>query len=177
MYVKSGSGSLPTGITLLTTPATLDAVRLLVPYTVVAYAGASSTNTFEYRITTSDHLDFGKTYIRAGFYTDSTLGTQLAYLVPATLIGSPNAFFANGQTRSIPALANQFLSYWNGEFTKNKNVGNKIGTIMGYSISQADDSITFKASSTTFGELGEYDIQYYYPTAYYKVYFRIPYST
>lgn len=179
IYVLPGwsPGILPTGITLLSSAPPLDTVKALVPYTIISSAGslAAPANMFEYRITTSDKLDFGKTYIRAGFYTDSAaLGTQLAYLVPANPLDSPNAFFA--QARDYTALTNQFLSYWNRAFTKNKNVGNKIGTITGYSISRADDSITFKATSATFGELGPDDIQYYYPVAFYKVYFRIPYS-
>ena len=179
MYVLGSwsLGTLPAGITLLSAAPPLNTVKALVPYTIIASAGslAAPTNMFEYRITTSDKLDFGKTYIRAGFYTDSVLGSpQLAYLVPANPLDSPNAFFA--QARDYTALTNQFLSYWNTTFTKNKNVGNKIGTITGYSISRADDSITFKATSATFGELGPDDIQYYYPVTFYKVYFRIPYN-
>ena len=179
MYVLGSwsLGTLPAGITLLSAAPPLNTVKALVPYTIIATAGslAAPTNMFEYRITTSDKLDFGKTYIRAGFYTDSVLGSpQLAYLVPANPLDSPNAFFA--QARDYAALTNQFLSYWNKVFTKNKNVGNKIGIITGYSISRADDSIIFKATSATFGELGPYDIQYYYPVTFYKVYFRIPYN-
>ena len=188
MFIKSGSslGSLPSGLTNIwssSTPPSLSIVQGLVPYTIVSYAGVSTSpaNTFEYRITTSDKLDFNKTFIRAGFYTDSRLGTQLAYLVQATPVGSPNAFFAQGHTRNIPALANQFMSYWNKAFIDNKNIGTKIGTITGYSISTVEDSITFQATAATFGgldtELKEYDIQKYYSNAVFKVFFRIPYSS
>jgi hypothetical protein len=180
MYVKTGwsPGNLPAQITLLSSAPSLDVVRSLVPYTIISAAGSltSPANMFEYRITTSDKLDFGRTYIRAGFYTDSVLGsTQLAYLVPATPINSPNAFFA--ENRNIASLTNQFITYWNKAFTDNKNIGNKIGTITGYYISRANDSIIFRATSATFGELGSDDIQYYYPNTYYVVYFRNPYNT
>jgi hypothetical protein len=179
MYVLGSwsPGTLPAGITLLSLAPPLERVKELVPYTIVSSAGSLGTpaNMFEYRISTSDKLEFGKIYIRAGFYTDSVLGSsQLAYLVPANPLDSPNAFFA--PARDYTVLANQFLSYWNRAFIDNKMIGNKIGTITGYSVSRADDSITFKASSATFGELGPDDVQYYYPETYYKVYFRIPYN-
>ena len=176
MLVPSGwsRGSLPPGITLLTSAPSVSTVQALVPYTVVSSAGSLSTTIFEYRITTENTLDFGQTFLCASFYTETDGSTQLAYLVPADTATSPNAFLATSQ--NFVALANQFRSYWNGVFVKNKNVGNKIGTIAGYTINRADDSITFVADSATFGPLGKYDVQKYYSAALYKVFFRIPYT-
>lgn len=176
MLVPSGwsRGNLPAGITLLTSAPSVSTVQALVPYTVVSSAGAVGNNLFEYRITTENTLDFGQTFLCAGFYSETDGSTQLAYLVPADPATSPNAFLATSQ--NFVALANQFRSYWNGVFVKNKNVGNKIGTIAGYTINRADDSITFVADSATFGPLGKYDVQKYYSVALYKVFFRNPYT-
>ena len=180
MLVPSGgwaTGTIPNGIALLAAAPPVSTVQALVPYTIVSSAGATTApaNTFEYRITTENTLEFGETFIRAGFYTETDGSTQLAYLVPADIATSPNAFLATSQ--NFVALANQFRTYWNGEFVKNKMVGNKIGTIAGYYMNRAEDSITFVANSATFGPLGKYDVQKYYSAALYKVFFRTPYAT
>jgi len=171
------AGTIPSGITLLAVAPSVSIVQALVPYTIVSSAGQATApaNTFEYRITTENTLEFGDTFIRAGFYAETDGSTQLAYLVPADPATSPNAFLATSQ--NFVALANQFRTYWNGEFVKNKMVGNKIGTITGYYFNRAEDSITFVANSATFGPLGKYDVQKYYAAALYKVFFRTPYAT
>ena len=177
MLVPSGwsRGNLPAGITLLTSAPPVPTVQALIPYTVVSSAGSLSTTIFEYRITTENTLEFGQTFLCAAFYTETDGSTQLAYLVPADPATSPNAFFATNQ--NVVALANQFRSYWNGVFVKNRMIGNKIGTIAGYTIDRADDSITFVAESATFGPLGKYDVQNHYSAARYKVLFRNPYAS
>jgi hypothetical protein len=176
MLVPSGwsRGNLPAGITLLTSAPPVSTVQSLVPYTVVSSAGSPSSGLFEYRITTENTLEFGQTFLCASFYTETDGSTQLAYLVPAEPATSPNAFFATNQ--NVVALANQFKTYWNGVFAKNRMMGNKIGTITGYNIDRADDSITFVAQSATFGRLGKYDVQNHYSAARYKVLFRNPYA-
>ena len=175
MLVPSGwaAGTLPPGITLIEVPPPPSTVGGLVPYTIVSFAGASQNNLFEYRITTENTLDFNETFIRAGFYKESDDSIQLAYLVPADTASSPNAFLRTNP--NFAALAVQFKEYWNNVFANNKT-GNKIGTIAGYYTNMAEDSITFVADSATFGPLGKYDIEKYYSTALYKVFFRIPYQ-
>ena len=184
-------GTAPTGLTLLTATPSIAAatVQALLPYTIVpispgstVYSTAVGTNSFEYRISVKDTLAFGDTFIRAQFYGTSA-APQLASLVTADPTTSPNAFFAQvsgsspvQQDTLATTLANTFITYWNGIFTKNNNVGNKIGSITGYYINRATDSIIFQATSAMFGPLGKYDIQYYYPTAYYTANFRKRYS-
>ena len=169
-------------LTAVTGTVSIAAAQPLLPYTIVGTGTMISTGVYEYRITTEDTLPFSSTYIQATFYMNGTPGVlQLAKLVPATPATSQNTFFYLTQTTSAadtlaPTLAAKFIEYWNGLFTNNKSVGNKIGTISGYYIDRLTDTIVFRATSATFGSIGTFDVRKYYGTAYYTVGFRTRFS-
>jgi hypothetical protein len=98
---------------------------------------------------------------------------QLSVLRPATPAESPNSFLNSG-TVDFVRLATQFLQFWNGKFAAAGNVGNKIGTITGYTTNVTSDSIIFFATSSDYGPIvGGYDVINYYSNATYEVTFRV----
>ena len=161
-----------------TSTVALAALADLLPFnTIYATTTITANSVYEYRITNSDKMPFGSTYVHAEFYQGTVdKKPHLKVLRPATLPDSPNAFLKTSY--DINKLATLFLTFWNTTlFAKaNNNTGNQIGTITGYYINSVNDSIIFHADSADFGPFGGYDVLNYYKDAYYEVNFRNRFS-
>jgi hypothetical protein len=184
----NSSGSTPTLPTIIAYTAPTTFPTQIAGYNVYAFQSTSSTNTYDMKVINSDTQEFGSTYKRITFYSESGV-PGVRTLVPSThpspfsflrittisTGGSPAAVPLNQVTTpwtanmNILTLMQLFRNYWNNSKSTLKRV---VGKGIAYATDNSIDTVYLQAPAGEFGPRGPIDVRDYRPNQWFAIQFR-----
>jgi hypothetical protein len=158
-------GTPPTSVAGMGSPAGISATVKTIYPLIIANVPAKqiTSDTWEFRINTSDGLPFGDTYKTVQLYVLNG-ALRIRSISSSQIASSQFAFFVqNPIASSITQCAIAARNYWNNFYqtatdTQNKSI---VGTIYSYLYDRMTDSITFAAEACDYGIHGNTDIKLY----------------